>query len=352
MTTVVQALPSWLSRVANEDGLFHISEAKRFAHDEAKYDGQYGNEAGDMQVGRGIVNLLKESGAPFDGPALEVGCGTGLATAGLVALGAYPLVVATDSSLAFLKITREKLKAQGLLSERVALAVMQGEEIDRIPEGSFSLILLRSTLHHILHPKKFLRAAAKVLAPGGILTCEEPCLEGYLMMGTIMQFFPVVAKSAGVDLTSEQLAKVDVFVRSMQFYTRRDVDKSQAEDKHLFRVDEIMEVGAECGLSVKCHPNVGYRYFSVPEGERAGGRGPEAEARRAQHRQQEATTGLREQGWFRKFTRNYVRECMGWDAGLIEILDRCMGSYCDYVDESSRGGRVPYLNGTFVCRKA
>src|ERR1043165_4342661 len=125
--TVIQAdevLLKWLDSLPSEDGFVHISGAKRFAHDEAKYDEQYANEAADMQVGQGIMHLLRESDAPFDGAALEVGCGTGLATVGLMSQMPYPLLIATDPSPAFLRITRDKLKSQGLLSER-------GSEEDR-----------------------------------------------------------------------------------------------------------------------------------------------------------------------------------------------------------------------------
>lgn len=344
-------MAEWLAALPSEDGFLNISGAKRFAHDEAKYDEQYQNEATDMQVGQGIMNVLREAGAPFDGPALEVGCGTGLATVGMLALSPYPLVIATDPSPAFLKITREKLKAQNLMSERVRLAVMLGEEIDRVPPASLSLILLRSTLHHILKPKQFLRDAARTLRPGGILTCEEPCLEGYLMMGAIAQFFPVVAKQAGEELSTAEAEKVDLFVRSMQFYSRRDVDKSQAEDKHLFRVDELMETGADCGLHVKFHPNVGYRYFAAPQHQRAGGAGFRAGLRRAVRKRYRSITGKYPKGWFRKFSGVYVKECMGWDEPLSDKFERLMGVHCDYVDESCRGGRVPYLNGTFVFRR-
>ncbi len=347
----IAGLTAWLAGLPSADGLLHISDAKRFAHDETKYDEQYGNEAADVLVGRGIVNVVREAGATLGGAALEVGCGTGLATVGLAAERVFSKVIATDPSPAFLRIAREKLKSQGLLDERIALAVMQGEDIARVPAGSLSLILLRSALHHILQPKQFLRAAAGVLAPGGILTCEEPCFEGYLLMGTMARFFPVVAKSAGEELTAEQLKKVDEFVQTMQFYTRRDVDKSGAEDKHVFRVDEIMEVGAECGLRVKFHPNVGFRYFAVPEGDRAGGKGFKAEMKRALNRKYRKVTGRYPEGVFRRFSRTYVRGCMGWDAALMEVFERCMGPYCDQVDVSTRGGRPPYLSGVFVCTR-
>ena len=172
------------------------------------------------------------------------------------------------------------------------------------------------------------------------------------MMGSMAQFFPQTAQAAGEPLNAEQLAKVDLFVRTMQFYARKDVDKSQAEDKHLFRVDELMEFGAECGLVVKFHPNVGYRYFSVPPSERGPTEGFRAGVKRAVKQKYRALTGTRMPGWFRRFGHKYVKESMGWDAPLADMFDRHMGRFFDFVDESSKGGRVPYLNGTFVFRKS
>lgn len=53
-------LPPWLAHFPSEEGLIHISQGRRFAHDEASYDSQYSNDPAEMRVGQGLIELLKK----------------------------------------------------------------------------------------------------------------------------------------------------------------------------------------------------------------------------------------------------------------------------------------------------
>ena len=109
-----------------------------------------------------------------------------------------------------------------------------------------------------------------------------------------------------------------------------NVDKTKAEDKHLFRVDELMRTGAACGLDVEFHANRTYETFV---NELAG---TDAGAVRDRYLQ---------------FFRNYARYCMSWDAGLMAGFEKHMPAYCGFVADASAGGAGPYMHGVFVCRK-
>ncbi len=321
-------IPAWLAGLPKEAGFVCISDARRFAHDEAKYDEQYASDPGNMRVGLGLLALLRQCEADTDAPALEIGCGTGLLSLGLAAESPYPLTILTDPSPAFLKITSDKTAKAGVSPDRLCLAVLKGEEVGRLPPSGLSLIVLRSTLHHILDVDAFIENAARALKPGGILSFEEPCLEGYLLMGAMVQFLPVAARAAGKPLTPDQEQTVDLFVRSMSFYSRRDVDKTAAEDKHLFRVDEIMKAGERCGLSVQFKANRTYESFiDAPAGQGARGFS------------------------YLSFMRGYLKYCMSWDDALMAAFEELMPRHCNVVDEASMGSAGPYLHGVFVCRK-
>ena len=320
------SLPPWLASLPAEDGFIHISQPRRFAHDEAQYDAQYDNDPDNTSVGRGIVQLLKDAGADFSAPALEVGCGTGLVSLGMAGASPYPLTIFTDPSPAFLRITQKKVQRHGLTEDRLAYAVLMGEEIDRLPEGQLSLIVLRSTLHHVLHVEKFIRDSARALRSGGVLTFQEPCMEGYILMGAMIQFLPRLAEAAGDTVSPDQHKRIRLFADTMKYYARRDLDKTKAEDKHLFRVDELMAIGDGCGLAVEFRANTAYENFVNP------GARPEPDA-------------------FTPFFRNYAKYCMSWDEGLMRLFDRHMLPSCAYVEECSRGGSGPYLHGVFICRK-
>lgn len=349
MTQVATRIPRWLASLPVKDGSYCISDARRFAHDEEKYDAQYASDPGNVKVGKGLVELLKQCGADFSGPALEVGCGTGLLSLGFAAESPYPLTIFTDPSPVFLRITRKKIQSAGIDEERLAYAVLMGEEIDRLPPASVSLIVLRSTLHHILDVDQFIRDAARALKPGGVLTFEEPCLEGYVLMGAMIQFLPTAARAAGKPLTEKQLEQVDLFIRTMAFYARRDLDKRQAEDKHLFRVDELMRTGAECGLSVEFRANRSYEAFAEPESPRDSF---VSYMRKLVTSPFEPPEKKREGlAWYRRFMRSYAKYCMSWDDGLVAAFDEFMPHYCRYVEDASMGGSGPYLHGVFLCRK-
>lgn len=310
------------------DGWTWISTPRAFAHDEGGYDAQYANDPANLAVGRGLVRLLRRRGASFDRPGVEIGCGTGLLSLGLAAESPYPLALLTDPSPAFLRITRDKVARQGVEPSRVAYGVLMGEEIDRLPAGAFSLVALRSTLHHILDVDRFVRDAARALAPGGVLTFQEPCLEGYVLMGAMVQFLVPLAASSGRALSPAQASKVDEFARSMAFYARRDVDKRDAEDKHLFRVDELMRSARAAGMDMEFLANVEYNQFDTPDGAAA----PSPVS-------------------FTAFFRSYARYCMSWDEALMARFDELLVPYCRVVEESSGGGSGPYLHGVFVATK-
>lgn len=325
MTHVATGRPAWLESLPKQDGFTCISDARRFAHDEEKYDAQYASDPGNMQVGAGLVELLRRCEADLSGPALEIGCGTGLLSLGFAAKSPYPLTILTDPSPAFLRITQKKVRGAGLSEEQLCYAVLMGEEIDRLPASSLSLIVLRSTLHHVLDVDAFIANAARALRPGGVLTFEEPCLEGYVLMGAMAQFLPILAKAAGKPLSEDHLRHVDLFVRSMAFYARRDLDKSAAEDKHLFRVDELMRSGAACGLDFEFKANRTYESF--------------------------LTDHAQDPAFFERFMRSYVKYCMSWPDDLMAVFDAHMPAYCGYLADASRGGSGPYLHGVWIGRK-
>jgi hypothetical protein len=51
---------------------------------------------------------------------------------------------------------------------------------------------------------------------------EEPCYEGYVLMGAMTQFMPDILKGHGVTLTDKQFADIQIFADAMKFYARRD----------------------------------------------------------------------------------------------------------------------------------
>jgi ubiquinone/menaquinone biosynthesis C-methylase UbiE len=328
MSDSMNTYRAWLDALPDTDGFSWISEPRAFAHDEAEYDRQYGNDPANLDVGFGLVSAAIECGGADRGPALEIGCGTGLASTGLVAAGRYPEVLLTDPSPAFLKITRSKIEALGEGARTpVRYGVLLGDELNRLPADTFSLIALRSTLHHILDVPAFLRECARILQPGGVLAVQEPCAEGYLLMGALTGPLPRLAKFAGVELDEAELKMLDRFVATMLSYHRGDLDKSAWEDKHLFDLADLSNLAADLGMSSRFYVNQDYERLHVDAGKHAG------------------------KYDFYAFFRAYLQYCMSFPVTLLEKLDRFAKPTFNYVRKASAGGKWPQVTASCFFRK-
>ena len=318
---------TWPYAFPISDGVALISDPRAFAHDEGAYDAQYANDADRPEVGRGAAALARDMGGDLDGPALEVGAGTGLLSVGLVAGGVYPSVVLTDPSPRFVEITRRKIARARLDGPAVRYAVLRAEDLGRLPAGALSLVVLRSVLHHVLDVERFVAEAARSLRPGGILTFQEPCAEGNVLMGALAPFVPMVLEQEGRPLSPRHQAQLQLFIDTMRFYARRDVDKAAAEDKHLFRPDELMQLGRRFGLEVEFLPNTVFEdcVHGVPPRRRPAS--------------------------FVTFFRDYLRYCMSFDTELVDAFAECFAPHCAMVEELSQTGDGPAMHGVFVCRR-
>jgi SAM-dependent methyltransferase len=326
----MNTLNDFLHAHCQRDGVFLISQPRSFAHSEEAYDAQYGIEKLELQsyceVGASLMDLCGQFGHDRSKPALEIGCGTGRLSLSLALSGGLSEILITDPSPAFCSITARKIEALPQPIPQVHLAILNADDISRLPKATFSLIVMRSVLHHILDIDRFFADCADSLSGGGILLFEEPCYEGYILMGAITQCMPEILKGNGIALSEKQLADIQLFVETMRFYARRDVDKSAAEDKHLFRTDELMRICERCGMRLEMFPN---RVFD-----------------NIRHR----TKSLPEE-YFENFYYDYLKYALAWDRDLIALFQRYAKRYLEYFSVLSANGAAPYTHSTFLCQK-
>lgn len=323
-------LNTFLQNCQQQQGIFEISKPRFFQHPEEAYDAQYGIDALDLpyhrREGKALLDLCEEFGYDRTKPTLEIGCGTGRVSLSLVLSERVEEILITDPSPAFCRIAGAKLSRLAPPHPHVKIGVLLAEEICRLPKEVFSLIALRSTLHHILDVRQFFFDCADVLAPGGLILFEEPCYEGYVVMGAITQFMPEILKANRVRLNKKHLNDIQMFAETMRFYARRDMDKSSCEDKHLFRLDELMRICNDCGLRLEHFPN---RTFGNIE------------------RRNEPL----ETNYFEQFYHDYMKYALAWDRDLTDSVMRYGKKYLEYFSPLAANGAMPYTYGTFLCKK-
>jgi ubiquinone/menaquinone biosynthesis C-methylase UbiE len=326
MPPAPNSFQAWIERLPKWRGWLQLSPERPYAHAEEEYDNQYGVVAPEPEDGEGLCALLKTHGVDTTGPALEIGCGTGRLTYGLARHYPGPDFLITDPSPAFLRLTQNQLGDVTGAPARLHFAVLNADDLGQLPRDMFSLITMRSTLHHILQVEDFLAACARTLRPGGALVMgAEPCESGYILMAAVAQSITPTLEAAGIELRPAWKKQLRIFAETVKFYCRRDLYKETAEDKHLFRVHELTDIGYEHGLQLRFFPNAAFSDFAPPYL-------PEFES-------------------FSLFFLNYLQFCMLFEAEFLRLIRRHLRPQLKYLDDCYRSHVGPVITGVFLLKK-
>ncbi|MCB1103215.1 MAG: class I SAM-dependent methyltransferase [Opitutaceae bacterium] len=318
---------SWINGLPQWHGLTRISPERAYAHAEDQYDAQYGVSAAEPEEGQGLVRLLQREQVDVTGPALEIGCGTGRLTYGLAHYYPGSDFLITDPSPTFLRITASQFPAGPVGPAQLQFALLNADDLGKLPPEMFSLIAMRSTLHHILQVDEFIAACARTLRPGGALAMgAEPLESGYVLMAAVAQSILPTLKSAGVTINPAWETQLTNFTDTVKFYCRRDLVKVAAEDKHLFTIHDLSDLGHRHGLRLQYFPNATYADFA-PDGT------PEFES-------------------FSVFFLTYLKYCMQFDEELLKHIRRHMQPQLKFIDECHRSHAGPAITGVFLFHKA
>lgn len=296
----------------DKDNYLLISPHRKYQHDEQSYDNQYQRSPYDYVAGKGLLNLAKSLNLDFNNPILELGCGTGRLSVGLLKVFDQAKVLITDESSIFLGISRQKFLENGLVFPH--LGVLQFEDIGAHPDDTFSLIVIRSPLHHVDKYDEFLIAASKKLVRGGSLVFQEPLYEGLFILGLIAKY---LQKSTS---DQELLKDLKLLSDTMRFYCRTDADKSLAEDKYVFRLNDILSAANNAELGLKSFPNRSFEDFA----------------------------GEPSQFDYSKFAQNYLKYCMSFSDKTVTFFMSNASDVLEYITEISGTDRAPESSGVFV----
>jgi SAM-dependent methyltransferase len=310
------ALRAFLSRTERSaEGYLQISPHRKFEHDEHAYDAQYRIEPQDMVLGEGLFRLAQQLGVDTQGYLLELGCGTGRLSVGLPRFFDANRVIVTDGSSTFVDLTRRKFEGNGLALPY--LGVLQFDDLGKLPDGVFSMLVMTSTLHHVNEYREFIATAAQKLAPGGCIVVQEPLFEGLFLMGLIAKS---LLRQAPDDEIRRDLALLS---DTMEFYCRNDVDKSSAEDKYAFRLSDILAAANTAGLGLRYFPNHTLGHFAT--------------------------------GWtgfsYASFARDYLVHCMSFGPKTVDFYLHGGADAFEFIRRVSGLDRAPESVGVFALLK-
>jgi SAM-dependent methyltransferase len=322
----VESFTSWISGLRKWRGWLQLSAERPYMHAEEEYNNHYGVSEPDQNEGEGMCNLLKIHGIDTTGPALEVGCGTGFLSVGVARHYPGSDYLITDPSPAFLRLAQNQFPADFNGQAKRHFAVFNADDMAQLPAGMFSVIAMRSTLHHVLKVEEFIGSCARALRPGGALIMgAEPCESGYLLMAAVAQSIPNALKAAGVEMQPAWTAKLDEFTETVKFCCNRDIDKTHAEDKHFFSPYNLGELGASFGLNLKFLPNAAFRDFAPPH--------------------------LPSFHCFSNFFLIYLEFCMSFAPEFMEQIRLHLKDQLRFIDECYRAHPGPAITGVFLLHK-
>jgi SAM-dependent methyltransferase len=326
MSSAPTPFEKWIAGLPHWRGWLQLSPERAYMHTEEDYNSQYGVTPADPAEGEGLCHLLATHRVDTAGPALEIGCGTGYLTFGVGRHYPGPDFLITDPSPAFLRLTQNQFDGHGDAGARRHYAVFNADDLHLLPPDMFSVIALRSTLHHILHVEPFIAGCARALRPDGALIMgAEPVESGYLLMAAIAQFIPTALRAAGVGMRPEWTRQLADFTDTVKFGCIRDIDKTGAEDKHMFHSHELAGLGAAHGLQMHFLPTATFRDYAPPFARSFKG--------------------------FSDFFLLYLRYSMRFDPEFLEQIRLHLKDQLQYIDDCHPTHSGPAMTGVFILKK-
>jgi SAM-dependent methyltransferase len=134
---------------------------------------------------RAVVQLLE--GKIAGARVLDVGAGTGMASAAFVGSGAAEVIALEPDS------SEEGGRAAISVLNDPQIRVVEGlGESIRLPNASVDIVYVRQTLHHAADLPQMLRECARVLRPGGrFLACREHVVDNPKQLAAFVASHPV-----------------------------------------------------------------------------------------------------------------------------------------------------------------
>jgi ubiquinone/menaquinone biosynthesis C-methylase UbiE len=247
-----------------EGDIFVDSDSPKLANllEQIPYDEIQGvSLEASRSLGSGYLKIVRDDLNVSCGPdmrILEVGSGTGLLSLGLLMNGLSNNLIVSDVSSMFLRTNRNKLRAYAEAAN-LRFDLMRPVHLrctmDNLPfkSDSFDLILGNSVLHHVYDYEAALSSFRKHLKTGGCAIMSEPVVQGKVLQAFIVKLICEIDKRSETPVISEQgqrtAADLVTVSKKKWWLNEAERKKDTADDKHLFDIKEIMDLGRRLGFS-------------------------------------------------------------------------------------------------------
>jgi len=192
-----------------------------------------------------VFNQFDASG----GNLLEIGCGTGLLTYGLIKNNRFDCVHASDISPQFIGAAKE------LLSDLEGNASFYACDANHLPfkPSGFNVIVGNSVLHHFLDYPDTIQQCYRILKPGGVAVFYEPVLQGKSMIAFFMDLIIRTDQQFKLNVFSEE--QIENIQKQITHQTTIPKIRGQRErlshieDKYIFDLTEFEQLAKDIGFA-------------------------------------------------------------------------------------------------------
>jgi ubiquinone/menaquinone biosynthesis C-methylase UbiE len=284
----------WFYSLPQQQGLAIVSPDQAYFHQEGQYDEQYQNSALDLSRADPLIQFFDQYhiNSPFS-VVLDLACGPGTLTLGLASCYPNAFVIGADASSSFLKISQQKAsQIHPNNSSNLHWLRLNDQDLCQLPKGLFDLVTIRSGLHHFVDWRMCMKDLSRLLSVNGILAMFEPKADFFIYTELLLSDLSAHHYDS---LPQEAIDFINLFSATASFYIQQDVDKAQAEDKHAFFVEDLVNCAYQCNLRLV---SAGHEY-SAP---------------------------------FSKSCRDYLQYCMSAPQSILVAYDAYLGKQLDILD--------------------
>jgi len=204
------------------------------------------DEARCVQLYKSWERIFNKYGID-QGNLLEIGCGTGFLTYGLVKYNRFDKVYVSDISPSFLLAVKERISGMNNNNSYYAC------DANWLPfqKDGFDTVVGNSVLHHFLNYQGTLERCYKILKPGGYVIFFEPVIQGKIVVAFMIDMMVRMNEEMGLNIFSnseiENMKKTTNHYLTVPKLKNKKKKLAKLEDKYVFDMRELEEIARNIG---------------------------------------------------------------------------------------------------------